>query len=199
MGTGMIETRLFNGEVKKLTRTTIAIDPEKLRRELAKRQLGIKLASLELGYSHSTLGNTIKFGIMTTAMAKALELAYNIRQEDIVYREPEPVAEKKPEQTRITEHAAEEVKQETHQVDVTQIYHAVKSAFSDAIREAEEEKAEKAKSSKNDAEYVLIYRAVLDAINQAVKINIKELRGAIYAANTSAIRVNVRKDYLNNE
>lgn len=172
-------------------KASIQIDSNKLKEEFRKRGLtNYAEINRKMGYGANAIQWAFKNNAMTPLMLNCIKVTYGIALEDI---EPDKEPEKEP------ENVAEEVKQETHQVDVTQIYHAVKSAFADAMREAEEEKLQKAKGTKNDAEFVLIYRAVLDAVNQAFKINAKDLRGLIYTAMTSAIRVNVKKEYLNND
>ena len=69
--------------------TTYPIDSEKLKK-LVLSKGNISRISEELGYSGSALGMAICKGKISTSMAKALELGYNIPYEKYKPEEPKP-------------------------------------------------------------------------------------------------------------
>ena len=79
--------------------TTYPIDSEKLKK-LVLSKGNISRISEELGYSGGALGMAICKGKISTSMAKALELAYNIPYEK--YKPEEPKPEPKPEPVKET-------------------------------------------------------------------------------------------------
>lgn len=74
------------------------INPDKLSRELKKRNLTRAAASREIGFSDSYFANVMKRGVISKAAAKALDNAYNIRLADYKLEEVplEPVAPLRP-------------------------------------------------------------------------------------------------------
>ena len=79
--------------------TAMPIDGEKLK-ELVLSKGNISRVSEELGYSGSAIGMAIRKGKISTSMAKALELGYNIPYEK--YKPEEPKPEPKPEPVKET-------------------------------------------------------------------------------------------------
>ena len=79
--------------------TAMPIDGEKLKK-LVLSKGNISRVSEELRYSGSALGIAIRKGKISTSMAKALELGYNIPYEK--YKPEEPKPEPKPEPVKET-------------------------------------------------------------------------------------------------
>lgn len=173
------------------SKANVKIDHTKLKSELNQRGLTNYVEiNRRMGYGVNAIQQALKRDSMTPLMAHGLKTTYGINPEDIA-PDPEPVKEpeKKPE--------APQAAQTCTGLTETQVYQAVKAAMWDALRERDDEKAQKAKTSNGDAQYVLIYRAMLDAVNQAFKINAKEIRGLIFAATVNAVRMSLKKDMLN--
>ena len=81
-------------------KTVVKIDGDKLRRELEKRNLTQQAASRELGFAGNFISNAVRRGSVSKSAMKAIELAFNISQEDIEPAQPqqEPKPQPQPQQ-----------------------------------------------------------------------------------------------------
>lgn len=102
------------------------VNPDKLSRELEKRNLKMSVASREIGFSDSYFTNVMKRGVISRAAAKALENAYNIRLADYKLEKaaPEPVAPPAPVQFELDYVRLRNIIYEA-------VYSAVKKAWSE--------------------------------------------------------------------
>lgn len=102
------------------------INPDKLSRELEKRNLTRVAASREIGFSDAYFANVMRKGVISKAAAKALDNAYNIRLADYKLEEVplEPVAHPAPIQLELDYVRLRNIIYEA-------VYSAVKKAWSE--------------------------------------------------------------------
>ena len=102
----------------------IQIDSEKIRKELKRRGLNMRQASLEMGRSAGYLKTTLSKGIISVSSMMLIEHMYGIKQADVEIKKAEEV--KEPEKQPDIDY------DKIYEVIYTAVYHAVKQAWKDA-------------------------------------------------------------------
>lgn len=77
------------------------VNPDKLSRELEKRNLTKTIASREIGFCDSYISQVMQRGVISKVAARALENTYNIRLVDYELKETAPVAPPTPVQLEL--------------------------------------------------------------------------------------------------
>ena len=113
---------LYNNVEKNILDTSVVIDPDKIRRELIKRNLTQIEVSEAMGYGRNSLASAINAGVFPGHLVKNLDRLYNIKLADYEMRREEPKA---PEQT-----------QEAPAITDKALYETMKNAVLDAMNEA---------------------------------------------------------------
>lgn len=113
-----------------MKKITISINSEALKNELAKRNLTLKNASSEMGYSDSFMQGVVKKREINVPAMKMLEMMYNIKPEIYILQE-----ETEPEQMVFEEiHESEGIAfdfDKLHEIIYNAVYTAVKRAWQD--------------------------------------------------------------------
>lgn len=118
----MTTLKLYNGTERRVVPNSIAVDPDKIRKEFRKRNVTASEVSRSIGYANNSLSAAIFAGVFAGPMVQGLASKYNIRPEDYEFKQPEPEI--------IEPESGENVN-----VDETAMYTIMKKAFVDAIGE----------------------------------------------------------------
>lgn len=119
----MTTLKLYNGTERRVVPNSIAVDPDKIRKEFRKRNVTASEVSRSIGYANNSLSAAIFAGVFAGPMVQGLASKYNIRPEDYEFKQPEP---------ETIEPVLEDT---TVNVDETAMYTIMKKAFVDAIGE----------------------------------------------------------------
>ena len=156
---GWHEVTLYTGKVARISDRSVPIDPQKFRSIVSARKLNMAQMSRDMGFSESSVGARLADGFMNKRMVFLLDKFFNIRQEDIEYIAP-------------AKEPKEEPKKEPPATPLTEQTLLL---------------PEKDESKEMAALYNIVRAAVLDAINEGVAGNMKNLRGCMYTAIYTAI------------
>ena len=156
---GWREVTLYTGKVANISNKMVPIDPQKFRSIVSARELNMAKMSRDMGFAPSSVSSRLASGYMNKQMVFLLNKFFNIRQEDIEYIAP-------------AKEPKEEPKKEPPATPLTEQTLLL---------------PEKDESKEMAALYNIVRAAVLDAINEGVAGNMKNLRGCMYTAIYTAI------------
>lgn len=120
-------------------KTSFPIDPEKLRKEIEKRNMPLREVSYEVGASADYMSGVLKTGRISPQVAELMKLKFNLPYEDYKPEQTAPRALETPERVNGQMQFQPQITIDYKQLYMI-IYAAAKNALKDANKEDEEAK-----------------------------------------------------------